>query len=55
MRIWIAITILVVLAIALILWLIYEIRMDRIAQKDRDEWAELTRPPVDRWPPKNDL
>ena len=55
---WIAAAVFVVAAILVIAWLIHEIRMDRLYQQDRDDWAELTRPmdePSTRWPPKNDI
>jgi uncharacterized membrane protein len=52
---WILTTAFVVVAIFVLLWIWHEIRMDRLAEQDRNEWAELTRPFDERLPPRNDL
>jgi len=44
---WYLAIVFVIVFVFLLAWLIYELRMDKIAEQDRDDWRELTRPPKD--------
>lgn len=52
---WIVAAIFMVAVIVVVIWLIREIKMDQLAEQDRQDWIDLTRPPVDRWPPHGDV
>jgi|GEM_PF-3708119 len=40
---WYLVIVFVIAVLFIVVWLIYELRMDKIAEQDRDDWRELTR------------
>jgi len=52
---WYLAIVFVITVLFVVVWLIYELRLDKIAEQDRDDWRELTRPVGERWPPRDDV